>query len=164
MSQHIDLAVPVPGFKIVEPVHVEPLGENSYKILYSPRLVRGVAAGDVVELIDSSGYFRVLSRGGNVSVRVYPRCSVSLFKSKLEYTVSTRLKGTCDGIDEDRLVFTIPVTTGFPLIEEVFDKLASEYQGLEWAYGNVYDPETNGPLGWWNKRTESRSGQPRSGR
>jgi hypothetical protein len=25
----------------------------------------------------------------------------------------------------------------FPLIEEVFDKLASEYQSLEWVYGNV---------------------------
>ena len=49
-----------------EPVHVERTGESKYRILYSPGLILGIAAGDEIELIEDQGRFEVSSRGGNV--------------------------------------------------------------------------------------------------
>jgi hypothetical protein len=46
-------------------------------------------------------------------------------------------------------VFTIPVETGFERIDAFFDGLVGEIPGTEWMYGNVYDPESGAPLGWW---------------
>ena len=58
--------------------------------------------------------------------------------------------GRCDGGGNYHLVFTIPVSLGFPLIEQVFGRLNGLYPGSTWLYGNVYDPvDGQTPLGWW---------------
>ena len=150
MSQHIHLAVHGAGG--VEPVHAEPLGNNSFRVLYSPGLVLGIAAGDTIELLGDTGQFRVLTRGGNIAVQLFSSNPVSTFKTELETLVRNRLMGTCDGGIDRGLVFTIPVTSGFQSIEEVFENFVRTHPGVEWMYGNVYDPETNEPLGWWSKR------------
>jgi hypothetical protein len=57
---------------IEEVLPAEPLGGGRFRLLASPGLVEGVAAGDEVELApaDRTGY-RVLRRGGNLCVWIY---------------------------------------------------------------------------------------------
>lgn len=91
-----------------------------------------------------------MKRGGNIAVQMFSRVPVSTFKTEIEKIVHNRLNGVCDGGIDFGLVFTIPLTAGFPSIEDVFNKFAQAHPGVEWMYGNIYDPETNEPLGWWD--------------
>jgi hypothetical protein len=75
---------------------------------------------------------------------------VQPFRDELAAGVRERLRGTLDGGIEHGLVFTIPLDSGFSAIEELFDTFTRSHPGTEWRYGNVYDPETGRPLGWWD--------------
>jgi hypothetical protein len=145
---HISLAIH--GAEGVEPVHVEVIGPSRYRMLYSPGFVLGVAAGDEIELLDDAGHFRVLHRGGNVAVQIFSNEPVQPFREELATEVRSRLSGSLDGGIARGLVFTIPLSTGFQAIEELFDNFVRAHPGVEWLYGNVYDPDTGSPLGWWN--------------
>jgi hypothetical protein len=133
----------------MEPVEVEVLGGRRYRLLYTPGFVVGVAAGDELEIIDdaASGYY---PRGGNLAVQLFSREPVQPFRDALEGAMRTRLAGTLDGGIARGLSFTIPLGTGFGAIEELFDAFVRSHPGTEWLYGNVYDPDTKAPLGWWN--------------
>jgi len=148
VQQHISLAVH--GGRGTEPVHVEVLDGGRYRLLHSPGFVTGVAAGDEIELLDKAGHFRVLRRGGNLAVQIFSREPVQPFRDELAAGVRTRLSGTLDGGIEHGLVFTIPLSTGFGAIEEFFDTFVQTHTETEWLYGNVYDPDTGSPLGWWD--------------
>jgi hypothetical protein len=142
--QHISLAVH--GSRGTEPVHVEVLEGGRYRLLYSPGFVVGVAAGDEIELLDEAGNFRVVRRGGNHAVQVFSRERVQPLRDELAGRVREQLSGTLDG----GLVFTIPLSAGFRAIEALFDDFVRTHAGTEWLYGNVYDPDTGRPLGWWD--------------
>jgi hypothetical protein len=146
-QQHISLAVH--GAARTEPVHVEVLEGGRYRLLYSPGFVVGVAAGDEFELLDQAGHFRVVRRGGNLAVQVFSREPVMPLRDELASRVRERLSGTLDGGIDRGLVFTIPLRTGFAAIEAFFDAFVRTHAGTEWLYGNVYDPDTGRPLGWW---------------
>jgi hypothetical protein len=115
-----------------------------------------VAAGDEIELTDDAGHFRVCRRGGNLAVQVFSVEPVGPFKEELAAQVSEQLAGRLDGGIARGLVFTIPLTTGFSAIEALFDRFVRGHPGCEWSYGNVYDPETGAPLGWWDSMREQR--------
>jgi len=147
-AQHISLAVH--GGAGVEPVHVEVLEGGRYRLLYSPGLVEGVAAGDEIELLDEAGTFRIIRRGGNLAVQVFSQEPVQPLRDELADQVRERLSGSLDGDIDRGMVFTIPLSTGFAAIEAFFDGFVRTHAGTEWSYGNVYDPDTGRPLGWWN--------------
>jgi hypothetical protein len=151
---HLDLAVR--GAKRREPVHVQELPGGRYQVLHSPGFVDGVAAGDEIELTDDAGHFRVRRRGGNLAVQIFSVEPVRPFKDELATQVCEQLAGHLDGGIDRGLVFTIPLTTGFTAIEALFDGFVRGHPGCEWSYGNVYDPETGAPLGWWNSMEEQR--------
>jgi hypothetical protein len=137
------------GQPIQEPVHVQEIGQGRFRLLYSPGLVQGIAAGDEFRIVGNDGAFDVTRRGGNLAVQVFSTAPVAPLRAVLEERVA-RLGGTLDGAIEHGLVFTVPVSVGFPAIEAVFNTWADEHDGWEWYFGNVYDP-TDGvtPLEWW---------------
>jgi len=119
-----------------------------YVVLYSPGLVEGIAAGDVIRLTDAAfGHFEVLERSGNVSVKWGARSELG---SKLNEADSLLqpLGARRDGAIERAAVWTIPVSTGFEAIEAAMEAVVSLISGSSWLYGNVYD-ENEKPLNWW---------------
>ena len=132
-----------------EPVHVADLGEGRFRLLYSPGLVQGIAAGDEFRLRDDDGRFDVLARSGNLALQVFSPVPIGELRTELAARVS-RLGGTLDGSIERGLTFTIPLAAGFPAIEALFNAWVEEHPGWEWYYGNVYSTADGvTPLKWW---------------
>jgi Domain of unknown function (DUF4265) len=157
MQTHIELAVE--GGQGLEPVHAEALGNGRYRIAYSPGLVAGIAAGDEIELLGQDGRFRVVRRGGNIAVQVFSRHAIAILRDDLVTAVRTRLAGSHDGGIERGLVFTIPLSSGFVAIADLFDKFVRAHPGTTWMYGNVYDPRTGLPLNWWGETSAPPEGK-----
>ena len=149
-EQHLLLLVDVVNGKpMTEPVHVADLGAGRFRLLYSPGLVQGIAAGDEFRLRDDDGRFDVLSRAGNLALQVYSREPVGQLRAALVARVSA-LNGTLDGAIERGLAFSVPLAAGFPAIEAVFNRWVEEHPGWEWYYGNVYSTADGvTPLNWW---------------
>jgi hypothetical protein len=139
------------GKPAFEPVHAQPLGGATYKIEFSPCFAFGIAAGDEFEL-SGDGNYRVLTRAGNVAVRVLSGEPVALFEKSLSTEVQLTLGGRLDGSIAHGLVYTVPVKVGFPAIERVFIDFMASTPGILWEFGNVYDDDGN-PLCWWEDAT-----------
>jgi hypothetical protein len=132
-----------------EPVHVEDVGEGRFRLLYSPGLVQGMAAGDEFRLLDDDGRFAVLRRAGNLALQVFSSAPMGELRDELAARVG-RLGGTLDGSVERGVVFTVPLAAGFAAIEAVFNQWIAEHPGWEWYYGNVYSTADGvTPLNWW---------------
>lgn len=132
-----------------EPVHTEELENGNLQLLYSPGFIRGIAAGDEFRIVGPEGEFEVVKRYGNVAVQVYADHPVEPYKKELEIAVQS-MRGTLDGSIEKGMVFTIPISAGFDSIENLFDDFVKSRSGIEWYYGNVYDPHDGvTPLNWW---------------
>ena len=129
-----------------EPVHAVPLGGSNYRVVYSPSIVYGIAAGDEIDT-DAEGNFSVLRRGGNLAVRVLCAAGVDGFADDLCLSVEG-LGGRLDGKVRNGLVFTIPLEAGFEAIERLFGEFTSMHSSTVWEYGNVYN-EAGQPLLWW---------------
>ena len=129
----------------------EPLGGERFRLLASPGLVEGVAAGDELELApaDVTGY-RILRRGGQLCIWVYvPEPPSEQTDMRLSRAAAT-LGGYLDGGNTGLRILTIPVTAGFACVETELAAVVAELRGSTWAYGNVYDPRNGDrPLGWW---------------
>jgi Domain of unknown function (DUF4265) len=144
------------GTPFYESVLVERIGPQRYLVLASPGLLEGFAAGDEIELApeQNSGH-RVTKRGGNVCVQFFGSAAES--RPWLEPQV-VALGGRLDGETPGLLVFTIPVSAGFPAIESIFYEADKRYPGCRWMYGNVYDPADGvTPLNWWLQSAVDRS-------
>jgi hypothetical protein len=139
----------------VEVVEAERLGPKQYRLLYSPGVVEGVAKDDVIELSDADPKgFTVVSRSGNLCVWFYFK-ETGVNRGPDGDRVRAAVEhfgGVCDGGGNRHLVFSIPVSFGFPAVELLFNEFVEQYPGSSWLFGNVYDP-WNGflPLGWWEK-------------
>lgn len=137
------------GFEVIP---VEETGVNTYLVLSSPGLIEGFAAGDELEVDDSLRCgFRVRKRGDNLCVWCYLEDinAVERHKDFLKKEIET-IGGRLDGGLRNMLIFTIPITAGFPAVEQVLSKLEHQVSGMSWLYGNVYDPEDGvTPLNWW---------------
>ncbi len=69
---HVPVGRASSGNDVVESLLVEPAGEGVYRLLRSPGLVDGLAAGDVFRLLPcDEAPFEILERGGNVAVQIY---------------------------------------------------------------------------------------------
>lgn len=143
---HLELRIGS-GLGGVEPVHAQRLGGGRYRVLHTPGVVYGLAAGDELEA-GADGAFRVLRRGGNLAVRVLCPTGVAPFTEALAKEVQEKLGGILDGKVRNGLVFTVPVTAGFKRVEVVFQEFTQAMAGAVWEYGNVYD-ESGNELDWW---------------
>jgi hypothetical protein len=137
------------GFDEVLPA--ERLGRKRFRLLASPGLVEGVAAGDELELApaDPTGY-RVLRRGGQLCIWVYvPEPPPEQTETRLARAAAT-LGGYLDGGNTGLRILTVPVSAGFGRVEGELATVVADLGGSTWAYGNVYDRRNGGrPLGWW---------------
>jgi hypothetical protein len=141
---------------VVEEVAAKPLGNDQYELAVSPLLVLGVAAGDVVELtMESPGSFRVIRRSGNLAIQVFAPRMTDDFLIAHSHCIS-ELGGRTDLRSPKGVASSVPLSTGFDVIEKKLNALVARFRDVEWYYGNVYDP-TDGvtPLGWWLHRTSS---------
>lgn len=136
-----------------EAIPAEPLGGNRFRLMVSPGMLEGLAAGDEIE-IDAAhrpGY-RILRRSGNLCVWFYFPEPVHEHHPDVQ-TLTREVEaigGWLDGGYSRMVVFTIPVTAGFPAVEAVLDAAAARYPGSTWLYGNVYDQrDGKTPLAWW---------------
>lgn len=130
-------------------VPVRRLPNDELEIVFSPGFVEGVAAGDVIQILDAAaGTFEVRRRGGNVSVKLLREAGIGPVLKSLESHLGP-LHARLDGQIERAAVLTIPVSTGFPSMEAVMSTLSADFPDLEWYYGNVYDPAGK-PLNWWS--------------
>jgi hypothetical protein len=140
---------------MTESLVVVPLGDNRYRLVYSPGVIEGMARGDEFELssTDLEG-FQVLKRAGNLCVWFY-FAEVGRNRGPDGQAVRQQVEefgGLCDGGGNTHLVFSVPVSLGFGSIEALFNSLAEQYEGSSWLYGNVYDPFNDfAPLGWWDE-------------
>ena len=100
-------------------------------------------------MIGSDGRFRIVHRGGNLAIHVFSESPVAPLRKQLEQEVETSLGGRVDGGLEHALVFTVPLSAGFPAVDRFFDELVRSRAGMVWSYNNVYDPASGEPLNWW---------------
>jgi Domain of unknown function (DUF4265) len=137
---------------IEEAVPAEMLSAGRYRLLASPGLVEGVAAGDELELDNAEpARFRILRRGGQLCIWVYvPEPPPPGTDERLSSTAVT-LGGYLDGGNARLRILTVPVDAGFAQVEAELNAAVAELHGSSWAYGNVYDPhDADRPLGWWD--------------
>jgi hypothetical protein len=146
--EHVGLMVEGAPPGKTQPVEVEAISANHYRVVYSPGFVEGIAAGDTIRIIDRGlGLFEVVSRGGNVAIKFateQPIADVLQFIS----TELALLGGRFDGAIEHVGVWTVPVVAGFKEIESALARAVALMPGSQWWYGNVYDDKGN-PLRWW---------------
>ncbi len=147
---HVVADVRADGTPVFESVLADRVAPKTFRLVCSPGLAFGLAAGDEFILDRDADYgYRIVKRGGNVCVQFFLRRQISLAKGYLVPKVRD-LDGFMDGEDEKLLVFTIPAKSGFDRIEGIFDTAKAEFPGAEWQYGNVYDPHDGvTPLDWW---------------
>jgi hypothetical protein len=135
------------GEPAYETIHAEALGGRRFRVEFTPGFAYGVAAGDEIELADD-GTFEVVSRAGNVAVRVFSSQSLADAEPSLTALVESVLDGHLDGNIGRGVAYTIPIQAGFPAIEQLFDEFAAATSGTTWEFGNVY-AEDGSPIGWW---------------
>jgi hypothetical protein len=137
------------GSPVMEEVVVERVKDGRYRLLRSPGLVLGIAAGDVFE-VKADGAFEVLSREGNLCIQIYvPREGAEEIESAARHEMES-LGGRLDGRAKGLLVFTVHVSAGFGPVEEALGRLMSQFDDVEWYYGNVYELHDGvTPMSWW---------------
>ena len=147
MNNHINLIVEGSEGR-TQPVEVELISPNVYRILFSPGFVEDIAAGDVIRVTDKEkGEFEVIEYGGNVSVKISDSSSIIEKLPEID-NIFTKIGARRDGNLQYVAVWTIPVKSGFKNIEASVAKACELLEDPDWWYGNVYDSENN-PINWW---------------
>lgn len=138
------------GEMIIERVTVEVSEQPAgFRLLASPVFVRGIAKGDIIEpMAAPQGAFKICQHGGNLCVRVFSRADNSLLEQALTSELE-KLGGNLDLSQPRVLVYSVHVSCGFQAVEEILNRLVGAAADHMWVYGNVYDPETQEPLDWW---------------
>lgn len=143
------------GRPVVEVLTAEDVGNGRYRLVYSPGVVEGFAAGDEIT-VGAKGEPLLVARGGNVCVWVFfeePGANKGPAAESLRRAIEA-IGGWLDGGGFTSLVFTIPVSVGFTRIEEALERETSGVDGVTWMYGNVYNPaDGKTPLKWWESQS-----------
>ncbi|WP_423203040.1 DUF4265 domain-containing protein [Krasilnikovia cinnamomea] len=114
------------------------------KLVRTPGLTLGVAAGGVIQVNTDDGSYGVISRGGNLAPQLYGPPDVAMsIEGELR-----RLGRWHDGCVKNMTILTVPVRARFDAIESTLNALAAK-RGIEWYYGNVYGEDCTTPLNWW---------------
>jgi hypothetical protein len=137
------------GQPVFEEVPVEVLGPARYRLLASPGILDGLAAGDVFVVDPISSLYRVKEHGGNLCVQVwYPGLDLAgRVDAELAPGV-TALGGTLDGREQELTSFTIPLAAGIPVIEVLLNGWVDSADGATWSFGNAYEEDGVTPLPW----------------
>ncbi|HEY3330083.1 MAG TPA: DUF4265 domain-containing protein [Capsulimonadaceae bacterium] len=147
------------GDVFTENVPASHLAGDRYLLLASPGFVGGAAAGDEVQLISQAlGTFRVLRRGGNISIQVFfndsdsaKRNSIADAVDKIIQPLGGRVDGGADSDIGHLLVLTVPFIDNFAGIESAMGIISSRFPVERWMYGNVFDDrDGTTPLNWWH--------------
>ena len=140
------------GEPVFESLEVEFLPDDAKRVrlLKSPLLTRNLAAGDIVLLVNpDAAEYELDRRSGNLCVRVFRKDKLRELDRFLTSAIE-KLGGSLDISAERALVYSIHVSIGFKIIEELLDRTCQTYPGTVWYYGNVYDPmDGTTPLEWW---------------
>jgi hypothetical protein len=120
-----------------ERVPADDLGAGRYRLINSPGLVLGVAAGDEV-LVGLDGAFEVDKRGGNVAIQLF--CDqvsdgVALRAALIQALLP--IGGWLDGDAGAALVYTVPQLAGVAAIVGAMEQVSAEFPDLVWMFGNV---------------------------
>jgi uncharacterized protein DUF4265 len=141
-------------FKLHEVLDGIVLGDGVFRLVHSPGMAEGLAAGDEITLQGQRPGYKVVRRGGNLCLWFFTNTlTVEQDRAgaapELVHDVEV-LGGYLDGGTRGSLVFTIPIGVGFSNVEKVFEKAKANHPGSIWMYGNVYDPiDGETPLNWW---------------
>ncbi len=157
MPLHLELYVRGAAAGVKQPVEVEDLGGGKYEILFTPGLVEEVAAGDLIELLDSaSGAFRVIARWGNLAVKWgAPGGHISDEAMEEAIKLLAPFEARLDGRIATAAVWTIPPPFVLSNVAQAMNKVVELVRGSGWWYGNVYD-EKGEPWGWWVEPAEGK--------
>ncbi|GAA0910358.1 DUF4265 domain-containing protein [Virgisporangium aurantiacum] len=135
------------GQPVHEQVPATVVSPGVYDVLASPALVYDCAAGDRIRVTED-GTFEVLRRGGNLCLVIWPAAPPADPDITVLTTAFERLGGIVETPVHRRfIVITVPVSAGFPAIEEIVDHWTADHE-CPWSYGNVYDADDK-PLNWW---------------
>lgn len=137
------------GKTVYEEVLVDDIGDYHYKIIATPGLVLGIAAGDEILFHENKPEFTVVKRGGNIAIQLHgDNCIVDKYLDELSL-----LTHHIDGRAEDITVLTVSIKFGFIKIQEILNLFCTKHPEISWYYGNIYDPDDGvTPLYWWEKR------------
>jgi uncharacterized protein DUF4265 len=139
------------GKPFYEEVPVDPIGPDRFRVLASPGLLDGLAAGDVFER-RADGRFEVIERSGNLAVQIwYPDEDLGKRVDAELLPDVQALGGWLDGRTKGGSVLTFPLSAGFPRIEKALDEWVATAPAARWSYANVYDADGWTPLRWWEK-------------
>ncbi|MGC5701658.1 DUF4265 domain-containing protein [Pseudomonas sp. NFXW11] len=142
---------------VYEPLHVRPIEQDVYEVLYCPGLTLNLAKGDVIAIRDPQAPAEVLKRGGNFCIHLYADEIPQALINELDQEVRSKLGGMLDGRYKGNLTLSVPARNGRGKIAEVFNRFR-EKSGVEWYYSNVYknfeDPEDETLLDWWHEFCE----------
>jgi len=140
------------GQPVFENLIVTIVDANDYQVqlTQSPLLVRNLAAGDKIKLIDpASANYELLQRSGNLAIRVFRKHQLDALEEFLTPAME-KLDAVLDVHSERALVYSIHYSIGFSTIEEVLNQASAAFPDTVWYYGNVYDPDDGTtPLEWW---------------
>ena len=134
-----------------EKIDLLPHGQGLFKVAHSPGFSEGFAKGDTL-LLGAKGQFEVVDRSGWVVVWLFSQ-RMSSEDIKIIRSQVAKISGHVDGGYQDSLlILNLPISAGFPMIENTANELASRLKDGEWQYGNVYDPVDGiTPLNWWRE-------------
>ena len=154
--EHVRVAVTDADKPGAEYLPARRIRNNEWLLLRSPLYAMGVAAGDVVNVLDSeAGEIEIVTRGPNVCVQFYLReqdandAQATEAVARLMELSMASIGGRVDGKTPGLISFTVPVAVGFPVIEQIFEDSVRRFPGAEWQYSNVYDLNSGEPIGWW---------------
>lgn len=118
-----------------------------FRLLKSPVFVKDVAAGDEIKVSEEArGRFSIVTRSGNLSIRVFLREPNDALEQALTGDIE-KLGGDLDVRSERALVYSLHFGVGFQSIEQLLEKHLKAGEA-RWLYGNVYDDQGE-PLNWW---------------
>ena len=135
------------GKAIVErlPVSIEP--NDTCRLLRSPAFAAGAARDDVLTINRATGQYEVVSRAGNLAVRVYGPLARAKWVDALTAELE-KLGGQLDEQSPRLRVYSIHVSCGFDAIEALMESHVTA--PATWQYGNVYSLDDGvTPLNWW---------------
>ena len=139
------------GTPVVERLQVKINENNECQLVKSPAFIKGIASGDVIKMNQDDQTFELITRSGNLCIRVFARGGIQAISEDLTPQIE-KLGGELDIENERMLVYTIHVSCGFKNIEALLNDHVDDGGDSAWLYGNVYDPKDGvTPLNWWQE-------------
>ena len=90
-----------------------------------------------------------MQRSGNLNLRIFSRDEIAPLADAITPEIE-KLGGDLDIETPRMLVYSIHVSCGFSVVEDLLNQHIGKDARSAWMYGNVYDPiDGHTPLNWW---------------